>query len=500
MSLTVTTTFRELVPLVPVFDSVESVQALPVAIKETGARALSGSGDEAVDQSAVELDRLLGFTFEQRTPGEQSSAGPSPPAAGSVASAQPALMPTSASASPAAPATLVTGRVVETDGTPVAGATVALFGSHDTVTTSDSGRFTLSGGAPGPRMLMARRLGFESAHVPVTVVRDRAHAVTITLTRSVPLRTRRGLPPTLADGDPGESGGTRGQPVFPNIAMCEPEPAADTMRVLLSATLQSASLVAASDTAWSRYVDGVLTAVRSAFVMPSDLPIPVFGYPFRMSPLASGVPAPGARQPSLAAAPTLSGVIAFTLDSSGTVSGLRIAASSLSGPADTSVLAAISEADAAHAFPAIPQAARSRGRAHFDLIVSTVQPQETPHRTVLGRVFVPIWSLRRTVSVASGTQPSLVAESDPARVGVDTVALEFVVDDRGRVVMSSLRELNAGRDAAGDEAVRAFRSRVIRALPGFRFDPALIGACPVPEMMKTGFAMNGVIAGVHGIR
>jgi hypothetical protein len=212
------------------------------------------------------------------------------------------------------------------------------------------------------------------------------------------------------------------------------------------------------------------------------------------------VPTPGARQPSLAAAPTLSGVIAFTLDSSGTVSGLRIAASSLSGPADTSVLAAISEADAAHAFPATPQSARSRGTVHFDLIVSTMQPQEARHSLVLGRVFVPIWSLRRAVSVASGTQPSLVAESDPVRVGTDSVALEFVVDDRGRAVMSSLRELNAGRAAAGDEAVRAFRSRVIRALPDFRFDPALIGACPVPEMMKTGFALNGVVGVVPGIR
>jgi hypothetical protein len=409
-------------------------------------------------------------------------------------------MPTSASALPAAPGTLVTGRVVGADGTPVAGATVALFGSRDTVTTSDSGRFTLSGGAPGPRMLMARRLGFESAHVPVTVVRDRARAVTVTLVRSVPLRTRPRLPPTLAGGEPGESGGTRGQPVFPNIAMCEPEPAADTMRVLLSATLQSASLVAASDTAWSRYVDGVLTAVRSAFVMPTDLPIPVFGYPFRMSPMTPGLPTPGARQPSLAAAPTLSGVIAFTLDSSGTVGGLRISVSSLSGPADTSVLAAISEADAAHAFPAIPQSARSRGTVHFDLMVSTMQPQEARHSMVLGRVFVPVWRLRRAVSVASGTQPGLVAESDPIRVGIDSVALAFVVDDRGRAVMSSLRELNAGRDAAGDEAVRAFRSRVIRTLPGFRFDPALIGACPVPEMMKTGFALNGVVGVIPGIR
>jgi hypothetical protein len=654
LGLSVTTTFRELAPLVPVFDSVQSVQELPVAVNSSSANGLPGnSGGQTVRRSAIELDRLLAFTFEQRRPGDQSV--PSSPLTGPPVTAKPPATPAGTSG---APATVLTGRVVDGSGSPVAGATVGLIGLRDTVITSDSGRFTLAG-SPGPRMLLARRLGFEAVRVPVTIVRDRSRDVTITLVRSVPVlptvtttaqersayraigldkRMRAGLgqyltydqierrqatslsqllqgmrgleiwqnqhqfgasvqgtrgagscvsyvidgapqyqlmdrqgstggkdvsiaaesPDNLISptevaavevyssaarpagfgsleehplGSPGDSTakldlngqqcvlvviwtrgylglaaepeatgtaateepeGTHGRPVFPNVAMCEPEPAGDTMRVLLSATLQSGSGPGGSDTTWSGYVDRVLTAVRRAFVMPSDLPMPVFGYPFRMAPLTSGALKAAASEPSLATIPTLSAVIGFTLDSSGAMSGLRVAASSLSGPADTSVLAAIAGVDVTHGFPPIPEPERSQGIVHFDLILSTMQPEEARHTAVLGRVLVPVWTLRRATSVASGTQPRLAAESDPVHVGTDSVVLEFVVDDRGGAVMSSVRELNAGASGRNDEAARAFRSRVIRALPGFRFDPALIGGCPVPEMAQATFAQNGV--------
>lgn len=636
LGLSVTTTFRELVPLVPVFDSVQSIQELPVATQAASAGLPGNFGGEAVHRSGVELDRLLGFTFEQRAPGQQS-AGPSPSATTAMVVAPPA---STASNAAETPATLVTGRVLEADGTPVVGATVGFIGFRDTVTTSDSGRFTLPGHTPGARMLVARRLGFTVAHVPVTVVRDRTRTVRITLARSVhvlptvtttavarayhdvgldrrmragvgqfvtyaqiqrrqatkfsqlltglhgisvwqqPLeyestvqgtrgvgscvafvvdgspqavlskqdadnvidpseiaaievysaaerpsglgsgleerppsdpsspqpkvdfdaqqctlvvvwtRSHLGLPLNSDASESTEPGGTRGRPVFPNIAMCEPDPAADTIRALLSATLQSTAFPAGSDTAWSGYVDRVLAVVRTAFVMPSDLPISVFGYPFPMAELALGTAKPREASPALAVAPTLSSVFAFTLDSNGTVGGLRTAASSLSGPADTSVLAAISEADAAHAFPPMPPSVRSHGAVHFDLIVSTIQPQDTRHSTALGSVLVPVWPLRRAVAVASGTQPNL-GEPDAIHVGTDSIALELIVDDRGRAVMSSVRELHGGVSAAGDDS--RFRSRVIRALPEFRFDPALIGACPVPEMMQPVISLNGVI-------
>jgi hypothetical protein len=240
--------------------------------------------------------------------------------------------------------------------------------------------------------------------------------------------------------------------------------------------------------------------VRGAFVMPSDLPIPMFGSPFGLTAATTGPRTPTAARRSLATAPTLSSVITFTLDSSGTVHGLRIAASSLSGPADTSLLAAITEAGETHAFPAIPASAPLPGPVHFDLVVSTTPSDGAAYSTVLGRVLVPVWPLRRQVSVASGPQPNLAAaDGDAIRVGSDSVTLEFVVDDRGRAVMSTVRELNQGRGAPNDEVARAFRSRVIRALPEFRFEPALIGACPVPEMLRTGFAENGVIGAVPAL-
>ena len=72
LGLSVTTSFRELVPLVPVFDSVESVQTLPPI--EMRRSALPGAASEGgvVRQSAVERDRLLEFEFERRKPGDQA--------------------------------------------------------------------------------------------------------------------------------------------------------------------------------------------------------------------------------------------------------------------------------------------------------------------------------------------------------------------------------------------------------------------------------------------
>ena len=284
--------------------------------------------------------------------------------------------------------------------------------------------------------------------------------------------------------------GTRGRPVFPNAGACEPQPAEDTIDVAMYATLQSAQTRATPDTAWSHYVDRVLAGLRSAFVMPSDLPLPVFGYAFREEPIAiPGKAASHMKGPALGVAPAMSNVVVFTLDSTGAVASIRVAASSLSGPGDTAVLAAVTDAAAAHAFPAAPASIHQREPIRFDLVVSTAQPAVGDRAIVLGRVSVPTWALRRQATLADGRQPSLAPERSAVAAVSDTMSatLEFVVDEQGRPAMATVRAV-AASNGKGSEFDRAFVRRVTGALSQFHFEPALIGACPVPQITTQGFS------------
>jgi Carboxypeptidase regulatory-like domain len=648
MGLSVTTTFRELVPLVPVFDSVDADEPLPA---QTASQVPGlGNGVRTVVRSAIEEDRLITYTFEQRAPGQQGGAAspagseamaPTPLASGATAT-------TGATEVASGTAPLLTGRILGPGGVPVAGATVSLFGARDTTTTSDSGQFALARTEPGPHMMWVRRLGFEDVRFPVTVVPNRPRAITVVLARRVAVlptvtttaqvrtalkdvgfeqRMRSGMGQYLTydqiqrrrattlsqllegmrgihvwqnplefqstvegtrgigscvsfaiDGtpqavmnkhdidniinasevaaievyspaerpsgfsslterpdlhDPSESNPqdtapqkidlnaqqctlviiwTRGRlgipenpdtsapateraeararPVFPDVGACEPKPAEDTITVALYAALQGGVHRTESDTAWSAFSNGVLNAVRNAFIMPSDLPLPAFSYPLQRSMPAPGTAKPTATPPSLATVPALSSVIVFTLDTAGAVHGVRLAASSLSGPADTSLLAAVMSASDAHAFPPIPRGERGQGSVRFDLVVSTAAPDPGIRAAAFGRVLVPVWTLRRPATLAEGSQPSLASDGESNRIGSDSLTLEFVVNEQGRAVMSTVREIGQAGAAGPEDSQRMFLARVLRALPGFRFEPALIGACPVPEMMKGGFAAS----------
>ncbi len=638
LGLTVTTTFRELVPLIPVFDSIETDQPLPfIMIPSVG----------MVHCQVVENDRILSYAFENRTPGEQGVSGSPPPAgAASVASApQRASAGAAGIAAPPRPVAPLVGRVIQSDGTPVVGAAVGLFGTRDTTSTSDSGRFALGAAPSGAHMLWVRRLGFEPARVPVTISSNRSHTVTVTLVRSVPvlptvlatgqtpayhdvgldrrmragqgqfltydqiqrkhvtklsqlLQGMRGIRVWLdphnfsatvegtrglgscvsyvVDGTPQTQLATKGvggdplpgddadnmmdpsvigaievyssserplefgagleerplpipglpapkvdfdaqqcvlvviwtrarlglpesdeksaattartrtpaSATFPTIPACEPPPAVDTSDVAIYATLESERYHTTSDTAWSNYVDQILTALRGAFIMPTDLSLPVFGYPFGEHARARGKAASRVTSPALDAAPTLSNVLVFTLDSSGAVEELGVVASSLSGPADTSLLAAITMAATTNTFPRAPSSERAQGAIQFDLIVRAGQPAVGDGVTVLGRVSVPTWPLTRRALLADGPLPSLAPDSAPPGMSADSATLEFVVDEQGRIAMSSVRAVTTS--ASASEA--AFLTRVVRALPQMRFEPALVGPCPVRQIMMQGFA------------
>lgn len=122
----------------------------------------------AVRREAITTERLLAVAFEARALGTPASM----PATG-VSRTQPT-------------GSVVSGRIIEPDGAAVPFAMVGLMGTSDTLTASDSGRFTLRDVPDGAYTLWVRRIGFHEVRLPITVSHGESPAVTITLDRAVP--------------------------------------------------------------------------------------------------------------------------------------------------------------------------------------------------------------------------------------------------------------------------------------------------------------------------
>jgi hypothetical protein len=244
----------------------------------------------------------------------------------------------------------------------------------------------------------------------------------------------------------GDTIGSQGQAHAPgrssgfvvNVA-CTMPPSFETADVLIYGTLggPGASDARASD---------VLAKVRTLFHMPNDFALPVYGYSV------------GSK-----ATQTLTAQVAFTLDPTGHATGITVSATSLSPSIDSSVVNAIKSADAAHAFRML-----KAGRYTLSLSSATPSPN-APASILFARLAASVMSLARTAELdPDSTQPSLSAAG----------RFEFVVDEQGRAVPSTLFTVAASPDA--------FASAV-RVLPAFRFRPALAGSCPVKqEVMLTG--------------
>ena len=283
----------------------------------------------------------------------------------------------------------------------------------------------------------------------------------------------------------GSHSDVRGEGVFPAGPSCEPPSPIDTTDVAVYATLNADRSRPATDTSWSKYAGRVLAALRGAFVMPSDLPLPAFGYPLHKSGRKQRPDAATGIRPDLDVEPTLSAVASFTLDSSGQVGEPQIEVSSMSGPADTSLLAAIADAGATHALPSLPAVEAQGASTRFDLIVSTVRPAVGDAASLIGRIAVPIWPLTRRVALSEGSRPNLAPAGTGDALDAPGPRLEFVVDQHGRVAMPTVRAIGVSGAATGTPE----RDRVealARVLPTLQFEPALVGACPVSQISTAG--------------
>ena len=80
---------------------------------------------------------------------------------------------------------VLTGRVLDPNGAPLANARVAVESDEASAITDNSGAFRLTGLRPGTRLVSVRRIGFSSKDVPVDVSAAAERSVTVTLERYV---------------------------------------------------------------------------------------------------------------------------------------------------------------------------------------------------------------------------------------------------------------------------------------------------------------------------
>jgi len=245
-----------------------------------------------------------------------------------------------------------------------------------------------------------------------------------------------------------------------------------------------------ADTAWAQYKGRVLAALDRWSALPSELFLPSFGLPFarRAGPEGAGAGA----HADLAVTPTLSTVLLFTLDATGALRNADVVATSLSPGADTSMLAMVERAAAAHDFPALPAGESGRDSVRLYLVVESVAPAPGIRAALLGELEVPMWRLARPARLATGAQPT-----DASRIGrdatpADSVRVKVVVDATGHAVTRTARlevsPMSAGRQAS-ESAVR-----LLAMLPQFRFEPARIGTCRVPQLVIQSFPVPGTVS------
>ena len=250
---------------------------------------------------------------------------------------------------------------------------------------------------------------------------------------------------------------------------------------MLYATVQGVPPRSMSDSAWAEYKERVLVAVDHSAELPSELFLPSFSVPISQE-AASSVPA-GSGHPALDVTPSLSTVVAFTLDATGALKHARIAASSLSDGADTSVLAIVEQAATAHDFPSLPAKVDS---VDLYLIVESAEPAPGIHAAVIGELEVPVWQLSQPARLRRGPQPPEVTDLFGNSTSAERAAVMMVVDASGQVVTGTAR-FETGAFGAG-RADPASQARVLERLPEVRFEPAVIGTCRVSEFVVQPFA------------
>jgi len=284
---------------------------------------------------------------------------------------------------------------------------------------------------------------------------------------------------------------TRVEAIFGQDSACATPPAPSMMGLTIYATLQGLPFRPVSGDVWAEYTERVLRAVQRSAVLPTELRLPIFDVVDTKH--ATGADVSHRAHQLQDVAPVLSSVIGFTIDSAGTLVESHVAASSLSGAADTSIIVMLAQASAAHDFPPVPSSATGGGSARFDLVVSSGEAAPATDAAAMGHVAVPVWHLSRAARLAPKPRRGDAANARAVTSGTDSVTIEGVVGANGRIDTSTARVIR--RSAPSMDVVRltaspvrdtgeaGFDQRVSQTLSSLRFEPAQIAGCSIAQLV-----------------
>ena len=115
------------------------------------------------------------------------------------------------------------------------------------------------------------------------------------------------------------------------------------------------------------------------------------------------------------------------------------------------------------------------------MLGTTSLPDSSQHAVVVDQIAAPEWPLTWSAALAPGAQPVFASARASADAPPDSATFEFVVDAMGKAVASTGRAITRATRLA-DPRYLGFVARVARELAAYRFDPALIRACRVPQV------------------
>jgi len=228
---------------------------------------------------------------------------------------------------------------------------------------------------------------------------------------------------------------------------CAMPPSFQTTDILIYGTLVGERAVDASARPLGANAESALAAIHQQYHLPDHLQLPVYGFAFDSK-----------------VAPTVTGEVTFTLASHGHLLAVDLAATSLSASLDTALLASVRRADSAGGFAGLPAGL-------YRLSLSSATPAAGAHAIVLASLSVAVTPL-----VGSAT---IDPDSPPVVLPSGTGTFEFVVDERGRTVGSTLRRIASSS--------LTFTMGVSRALGVMLFKPAVIGSCPIKQVVVQSF-------------
>jgi hypothetical protein len=172
--------------------------------------------------------------------------------------------------------------------------------------------------------------------------------------------------------------------------------------------------------------------------------------------------------------PTVSGELEFSVAANGGVANEVLTVSSLSPTLDRSLLAMPRRADSLGELPRDPMHQMTATRFYAAL---TLTRPDSGLWTPLFPVRLPQWRDAEFARPRAGSAPTeTVHASEELRHREESAVMEYVVDERGRPVPSTLRLVEAH--------YREFARAAIAKVGEASFRPAAIGGCAVKELRR----------------